>query len=221
MGIILIAIGLLLTGLDFHFVSGVNYPVYQHSRSLGDVIQTYVTKNILGNQLQIDFFPDIIGIILILIGTCIIIRKNKRKLYIICLCLIVAILSVSLRAVPFYVNGKVLIVTTLWIYALLTPLKLWMEYLTLNSIIRLTDSLVYEAYNKRMMFGWWITLICRVFIMFLTFVGHIRIKRGYQVIVVAFTLFYIYHLIRSRFYVGRGEKEKELMKEAEAKEHVQ
>ena len=74
MAIVLIAIGLLFTGVDFMVGSGISYPDFiqptglYHGIDIHPRIQQYVTQNILGHNLQVDILPDVIGCLLVLIG---------------------------------------------------------------------------------------------------------------------------------------------------------
>lgn len=60
MAIVLIAIGLLFTGVDFMVGSGISYPDFiqptglYHGIDIHPRIQQYVTQNILGHNLQVD-----------------------------------------------------------------------------------------------------------------------------------------------------------------------
>ena len=66
MAILLITIGLLFTGVDVFFASGVAYPDYIAPKgpvggfAIHPKIQEYVMQNILGGQLQMDILPDVL-----------------------------------------------------------------------------------------------------------------------------------------------------------------
>lgn len=225
MAVILIAIGLLLTGIDIHGRFGMFYPEfhvegYVGKFELSESIRLYTTKNILGDQVQVDYLPDFIGCILILIGVCMLVKYNKQFLISIPFIVLTAGLSVLLRVSGFMEQGPHLVIWILVSYFLLAACELVMEYFVIYCTAGVTDTLVNQATNTRMLFGWWITVFCRVFMAFLTFVGHFGVKRGYQVVLGLATIFYLYHLITTRKYVGmsepvkislrrrRGEKEK-------------
>lgn len=210
MAILLIAVGLLFTGIDIHGLFGIYYPdinvvgvvgKYQLSES----IRTYTTKNILGEQVQVDYLPDAIGCILILIGVCLLLKHNRQFLLSIPFILLTAVLSVLLRASGFLVQGPDLVVWILASYFLLAICEIVMEYFVIYCAAGVTDDLANRASNTRMLFGWWITVFCRVFMTFLTFVGHFGVKRGYQAVLVVATAFYLYHLVQARKYVGKSQ----------------
>lgn len=225
MAVILIAIGLLLTGIDIHGLFGMFYPEFHVEGNVGqfelsESIRLYTTKNILGDQVQVDYLPDFIGCVLILIGVCMLVKYNKQFLISIPFIVLTAGLSVLLRVSGFIEQGPQLVIWILVSYFLLAACELVMEYFVIYCTAGVTDTLVNQATNTRMLFGWWITVFCRVFMAFLTFVGHFGVKRGYQVVLGLATIFYLYHLITTRKYVGmsepvkislrrkRGEKEK-------------
>lgn len=206
MAVLLIAIGLLFTGIDIYGISSAAYPVFQTDGLVGDhelspSIITYTTTNILGNHVKFDYLPDVLGCILILAGVFMLVRYNKRYLLSLPFVALTAASSVLLRVCGFFEQGPALVVWVLVLYYLLAASELFMEYFVLYSTTKITDALVNRSYNTRMLFGWWITVFCRVFMIFLNFVGHFGVGQVYQVISALATLFFIYHLVRSRKYV--------------------
>lgn len=206
MAVLLIAFGLLLTGIDIQGISPVVYPEFHVDGLVGDhelspSIITYTTKNVLGNYVKFDYLPDVLGCLLILAGVCMLVRRNKKYLMSLPFLVLTVSSSVLLRVCGFLEQGPSLVVWVLVLYFLLAGAELFMEYFVLYSTTKVTDALVNRAYNTRMLFGWWISVFCRVFMIFLNFVGHFGVGRVYQVISALATLFFIYHLIRSRKYV--------------------
>lgn len=210
MAIVLIAIGLFFLGIDIHGVSGISYPEFHVTGFVGKFelspsIQVYTTENILGDQVKFDYLPDVAGCILILIGICMLVKYNKRFLIGIPFAIVVGLLSVLLRMSGFLVQGPELVVWIILLYFSLAACELLLEYFVLYGVVSITDALVNRASNTRMLFGWWITVFSRVFLTFLTFVGHFGVGRWYAAVIIAATLFYAYHLIGARKYVGMGE----------------
>ena len=197
MAVILIAIGLLLTGIDIYGVSAWGYPAFDlegavGSHELSESIRTYTVTNVLGEQVRIDYLPDVLGCVLLLVGVCMLLRYNRQYLYSIPLILLTAVLSV-------------LVVWILVLYYGLAASELFMEYFVLYSTAGITDALVNRATNTRILFGWWVSVFCRVFVTFLDFVGHTGVSRVYQVISILATIFYVVYLITTRKYVGTCE----------------
>ena len=87
MAIVLIAIGLLFTGVDFMVGSGISYPDFiqptglYHGIDIHPRIQQYVTQNILGHNLQVDILPDVIGCLLVLIGAFMFVKHNNLSFF--------------------------------------------------------------------------------------------------------------------------------------------
>ncbi len=207
MAVILIAIGLLFTGIDVYQVSGWSYPAFDVAGQVGKYelspsIRTYTVTNILGDHVKIDYLPDAVGCLLILIGVCMLIRYTKQYLFGIPFLLLTMGLSVLLRVLGYLEQGPVLVVWILVVYYFLAAAELLMEYFVLYSTAGITDTLVNQSTNTRLLFGWWVTVFCRVFITFLDFVGHFGVSRVYRVILTLATIFYVFHLIRTRKYVG-------------------
>lgn len=225
MAVILIAIGMLLTGIDIHGQFGILYPKFHVEGSVGEFelsesIRLYTTENILGQEVQVDYLPDLLGCLLILIGVCMLVKYNRQFLLSIPFIFATAILSVLLRVSGFLTQGPELVIWILVCYFLQIACELVMEYFVIYCAAGATDTLVNQATNTRMLFGWWITVLCRVYMAFLTFVGHFGVKRWYQVVLGLATLFFLYQLFTTRKYVGlskplkigmrrkRSEKEK-------------
>lgn len=206
MAFIFIIIGLFFTGVDIHRATSTLYPAYEKSSDIGSLIQTYVTKYILNDRLTIDIFPDVIGCIFLLIGITMLIKHSKKFIGGYFLIILTAVLSIALRILPFCMNGKVLVVSTLIVYALLAISELYMEFLIIYAGTDISDALANQATNTRLKFGWWISVFCRVFILFLTFVGHLNVMHYYLVVNIGAVLFYLYQMFGARKYIGRKDE---------------
>lgn len=210
MAVILIAIGLLFSNLDFFVASGIYYPEFQIDGYVGGYllspsIQTYTATYALGNQVRIDLFPDAIGALLILVGVFMLLKYNKQYWFGVPFAVLSLVMSVLLRVSGFIEQGPKLVIWIIILYFLGAFVEIMMEYFVLYSTAGITDTLVNQGSNTRMLFGWWITVVCRTFIVFLNFVGHVSVSHVYQVVLVGATLFYLYQLIRSKEYVGKSE----------------
>lgn len=210
MAVILIAIGLLFTGIDIYGNFGFYYPEFHvvghvGSHELSESIREYTVENILGSQVQVDYLPDAVGCIFILIGVCMLIKHNKQFIISIPFVFLTAAASILLRISGFLVQGPELVVWIFVLYFLLAFFELLTEYFVVYCVAGATDVLVNRASNTRMLFGWWITVFCRVFMVFLTFVGHFGVMKWYEAVQVVAAFFYLYHLIRARKYVGQSE----------------
>ena len=215
MAILLITIGLLFTGVDVFFASGVAYPDYIAPKgpvggfAIHPKIQEYVMQNILGGQLQMDILPDVLGCILIITGAILLIKHNKSFVKCIVLALISGSLSVFLRVMPFFLNGGARIIVTLALFFFAAVFEIWMEYKVIYMTVAVSDDMANVSTNRRMQFCWWVTVFSRIFIFLLTFVGIVSICLIYQVAVFVFTLLYLYQLLQTRRYVGTYKVYKE------------
>lgn len=210
MAVILIAIGLLFTGIDIPVVSGIAYPAFEVTGMLGAYelspsIREYTLTNILGNHVRLDCLPDLVGCVLILIGACMLLRYNKQFWYGIVMAVVTAVASVLLRTCGFIEQDSHLVVWVMVCFFAQVAAELLMEYFIVYATTGVTDVLVNQATNTRLLFGWWLTVICRTYIAFLNFVGHRGVSRVYQWILGAVVLFTVFLLIRTRKYVGVAE----------------
>lgn len=209
MAVIIIAIGLMITGIDLWHVLDVPYPAFHVDGTVGThelspSIQLYTTGNILGNQVKIDLLPDAIGCLLLFIGGCMLVKKNKEFIKGMVLSLVAMGLSVLLPFTGFIEQGPKLVIWILVVYFGYAVAELAMEYFILYCTVGMTDDLANRATNTRILFGWWITAIARVYMTFLTFVGHGGVNRVYRIIMTVFVLFYGISLLFTKKYLGRS-----------------
>lgn len=215
MAIFLIAAGLLLTGIDYYIMPGILYPAFvqpkglYHGVDIHPRIQQYVTQNILGGQLQADLLPDVLGCILIIFGAILLMKHNKRFWQGIVLAIVAGGCSVALRILPFFVNGGAQIISVLVVFFFSVVFEIWMEYKVLYMTVNVSDDMANVSTNRRMQFGWWVTVFARIFIFLLTFAGIHTVRHVYEVVVLVFTLFYLYQLLQTRKYVGTYKVYKE------------
>ena len=225
--IFLIAIGLLFTGLDFYMTPGISYPAYVRPQgeflgaNMQEGIQQNVRDYILGDSMQIDVLPDIIGCLLIFIGVILLVKHNKKYISCLVLAVISGVLSLALRLMPFYFNSAALIVVALAIFVMVPVFEIWMEYKVIYITVAISDDMANRGTNRRMQFCWWITVFARIFIACLTFSGLFGIRRWYEAALVLFTLLYLYQLLQTRKYVGSYKVYKEGFNSALVPDYVQ
>lgn len=207
MAVILIALGLIITGIDKWYVLDVAYPVFHvdgvvGSHELSPSIQLYTTGNILGDHVKIDLLPDALGCLLLLIGALMLVKRNKEFIVGILLTIIAMALNILLPFTGFIEQGPKLVIWILVVYFGYAAAELLMEYFILYCTVGVTDDLANRATNTRILFCWWITALARVYMTFLTFVGHGGVNRVYKIIMSAFVLFYAIMLMFTKKYVG-------------------
>lgn len=208
MAIVLIAIGLLFTGIDIYLETGIFYPAFSipledfYGVEIKEGIQGYVNQNILGETVRVDLLPDVLGCLLIMAGVILLIKHNKRYISGLLLAACAGVFSVLLRTMPFTFNGGARIVATLILFTLSFVFKIWMEYRVIYTTVGISDDLANYGTNRRMQFCWWVTVFARVFMFCLTFVGLFSVRRVYEAVTILFTLLYVYQLVLTRKYVG-------------------
>lgn len=208
MEIIILAIGLLLTGVDIPVMFGISYPAYVQSQEpvfgiqIQGKIQEFVTENILSAQCQIDILPDVIGCLLLLIGSYMLVKQSKRYVFCEVLAVITLILSVGLRVMPFFLNGGVLVVVTLILFVAQLVFEIWTEYHVIYATVNISDAYVNKGTNRRVQFLWWIAIFARVWIALLTFSGLNSINLVYQICVGIVTILFLIFFLGVRKYIG-------------------
>lgn len=215
MAVILIAVGLLFTGIDFRIMTGLDYPAYVKASGeflgvqMQEQIQNHVTDHILGTGLKADVLPDVVGCILIIAGAAMLVKHSKKYVSCMILAVITGILSVLLRVLPFFINSAALVMAVLPVYILLPVFEIWMEYRVIYVTVSISDDMVSQGTNRRMQFFWWITVFARVFIVLLTFSGLTGVCHIYEAAALVFTLLYLYLFLQTRTHIGSRKVYKE------------
>ncbi len=210
MAIILIAIGLIFTGIDIHVVSGISYPTFQVTGMLGKYelapsIRTFTLTNVLGDHVRIDVLPDLIGCVLIIVGAGMLLRYSKQYWYGIVMAGVLMVSTVLLRVCGFIEQDSPLVIWIIVCFFAQVAAELFMEYLVVYCTTGITDTLVNQGTNTRLLFVWWLTVICRTYMAFLTFVGHIGVRDVYRFVLIVAVLIYVILLVRTKKYVGTAE----------------
>ncbi|WP_026834624.1 hypothetical protein [Eubacterium xylanophilum] len=210
MGIILIAVGLILTMVDINVASTVAYPAFNVNGDVGKFalspsIQKYTVENILGTSIRFDIFSDVIGLALLLVGVILVIKHNKQYFYAIPVWIAAVAALVCLRFSGYFEQGPWLVIWIFLSYFGLFAAKVLLEYIILYSTIISTDVHVNRGTNTRILFCWWIGVGARVFIVLLTFVGHFTVAYIYKGFLIGIAIIVAYNLIKTREYIGQSE----------------
>lgn len=206
-GIILIIIGLIISTIDIPILTLSAYPEYTiiyNDDGLGEVIQEYVVKNMLGGSLKLDILPDIIAYIMIAIGVGMLLKYNIRLLKVYVPLIITAGLSIFMKFIPFIFDGKNLVVYALTLSFILLIAEMYMEHSLIYKIADTTSELPNERDIVLMKFGWVGSALCRAFLYFIVLVGLADwIIIIYSVIQVGFMVFCIDRMYRCRYYLKK------------------
>ncbi len=205
-GIIIIMIGLLISTVDINAVALCAYPEYKmvyDDLDLGEVIQKYVVNNMLGKNLYLDIFPDILGYVFIAVGTAMLIKYNKKFIRVYIPLIITAALYIFTDVTPFLYTGKKLIVYALAASFIQLIVEIYMERRLIYTIADTTSDLPNERDTVLMKFGWVGSALCRAFLYFIVLVGLARwIIITYAVVQLAFMVFCIHRMFRCRHYLS-------------------
>ncbi len=204
MGILLIGIGLLLSGIDIFVTSSIAYPQFQVTSYVGKTllspsIKAYTLDNTLSTNVRIDVLPDILGYILIFIGILMIVKKSGKhaKRAIISLIFSLAF-AVLLPLSGFITQSSELVIWIIVTYFFHIGFELYMEHEVVLAVGEATDILANKATNTRILFGWWLSAFCRAWITFLDFLGLKGISKVYFYINIFAVLFYTIYLISTK-----------------------
>ncbi|MBE5927753.1 MAG: hypothetical protein E7267_00025 [Lachnospiraceae bacterium] len=204
-GIFLVMIGLFISTVDIPIMMIADYPVYNivyKDDGMGEVIQEYVARNMLGDGITLDVLPDVLGYLFILVGISMLIRYNLQFLRLYIPILATGALSVFVKLTPFYYEEKSLIVTALSISFIQLVIEIIMERRLVYTIADSTSDLPNERDTVLMKFGWIGSAICRVFIYFIVLVGLADwIVIIYTIAQIGFMIFCLDRMFRCRHYL--------------------
>lgn len=204
-GIIIIMIGLMLSTVDIPAVTIAAYPEYTmiyDDKGLGEVIQEYVVKNMIGNSLRMDILSDVLAYILIAIGIGMLVKYNIKFLRVYLPLLITAGLFVFMKFIPFVFSGKDLVVYALGFSFIQLLAEMFMEHKLIYTIADSTMDLPNVRDTVLMKFGWVGSALCRAFLYFIVLVGLAEwIVIVYAVVQAGFMIFCLDRMFRCRHYL--------------------
>ena len=206
-GLIIIMIGLIFSTIDIPVCTIASYPKYtilHNVDGMGEVIQEYVAVNMMGNELKLDIFSDLFAYLLIFIGVCMILKYNTKFVKVFIPLFATAFLYVFMKGLPFWYEGKQLIVYGLAVSAALVVAEILMEYFLIYTIALTTSDLPNQRDTVLMKFGWIGSVLCRGFLYFIILVGLDRwIINIYIVAQIGFMAFCLHRMFRCRQYLKK------------------
>ena len=173
-GLIFIMLGFVLTAVDIQGITLLQYPEYvtiHDNPQLGEVIQEYVAGNMLGKELRLDIMSDMLGYILMAIGTTLLIKYNIKFVKVYIPLLLTAVLYVIVRISPVIFDADKLVVYALGLSFLQLIAEIFMERTLIYTIAGTTSDLPNERDTVLMKFGWIGSALCQAFLYFIVLVG--------------------------------------------------
>jgi len=199
-GIICIVIGFLMNAINVYIPIGISFPEYERTNEMGQVIQTYVTHNILHSGVTIDVLPNVMGGILFIIG-CMLLRKRNKKIRKAIPYFFGSILGiVLLNALPFYLNGRMLIIVVLATSFLMFLSQIRGEYIMIYQYSNGIESMEIHREVQTLKFGWIASIMSMVFVYYLNIVGLDTMKTIYSCVYFLFVLLVIYQILKVEKY---------------------
>ena len=205
-GIILIMIGLLLSSIDIPGMVLVEYPKYHmiyKNPQLGEVIQEYVSGNMLGSQLRLDIMSDALGYLFMAVGIAFLIKYNIKFVRVYLPLIATAALYVIVKISPLMFDNENLVVYALALSFLQLVIELFTERMLVYTIADTTSDLPNQRDTVLMKFGWVGSALCQAFLYFITLVGLAQwIIIIYMVVRAGFMLFCLDRMFRCRHYLS-------------------
>lgn len=101
-GIIIIAIGIMLLAIDIRIPMGELYPSMDIIEELGEVIQGKIINNLIGRRPMVDLISDLLGYVLLFVGSLFLLKYNKKLLFGIVLIPLAIFLYITILQLPYH-----------------------------------------------------------------------------------------------------------------------
>ncbi len=198
---ILIALGIILLAFDFKLPVGAYYPEMLKAEGLGTVFQEKVIHNFIGSRPVLDLIPDVLGFLLIFLGSVVLARRNYRFIIAALLSPAAIYLSVIIPFLAYDFQGRELYLKSAGYNFLLVAVEIAIEFFVIHGIVSITNCLQNKWHNNELLIGWIIAMTGKGMMVGIDFFfGEKLFYYIYYIVLVGATLFYLQRLsITSKF----------------------
>ena len=201
LGVWLIIIGVFFLSIDIAIQMGNAYPEMVKTPLLGELFQNNVINNFIGSRPSIDIFNDLIGLVLIFLGSALLIKRSRIFIAAILLVPVTSVLYVIIPQLPYYFQAKELYVRVAGYNFLLVFLIILIEYLVMHGIIKMTNCVENRWHSNEMQIGWIIVMINKGLLIGIKFFfGHNILYFVYSVVMFAAAVFFANRLVKTLEY---------------------
>jgi hypothetical protein len=134
-GIILIAIGIILLAIDLRIPMGDAYPKMELVEELGEVIQGKIINNLIGTRPMVDIISDVLGYILLFIGSIFLLKYNKKLILGMLLIPCAIFLYIIIMQLPYHFILSDLYLKAAGYYFLLVIIEILVELTIIKGVI--------------------------------------------------------------------------------------
>lgn len=193
-----IIIGIILLAIDIRIPLGDMYPSMVKALELGEVLQGNVISHFIGSQPRVDIFSDLLGYVLIFIGSGMLIRGSKKFFAAMLLIPIAIVMYVTIPLLPYYFVAGDLYLKVAGYSFLIAIIEILIEYFVIHGIVTMTSCIQNNWHNNEMLIGWIVAMMSKGLLVGIDFFfGKHIFYSIYSVIVIAATVFYVNRLLKT------------------------
>ncbi|MDF2485189.1 MAG: putative rane protein [Herbinix sp.] len=201
----LIVVGIFLLALDFKIPVGNLYNAMVKDVTIGEELQLRIVNHFIGTQPLLDVLPDLLGFVMIFIGSALLVRKNIRFLAAMLLIPIAMFYYIRLPLLPYQLEARELYLTTAGNTFLLAALEILIEFFVIHGIVMATNCLQNNWHNNELLGGWIIAMMSKGLLVGIDFFfGEHIFYMIYYVIFLGATIFYVNRLFRTLEFGPEG-----------------
>ena len=203
----LIVAGILFLAINIRIPMGEAYPKMELVKEgLGEIFQGKVIGNFIGTQPRIDVVPDIIGYILIFIGSMFLIRESRKFVIAMLLIPFAVFLNITIPLLPYHLQLRDLYLKAAGDNFLIVIIEIAIEFFVIHGIVTMTDCLQNKWHNNELLIGWILAMTSKGLLVAIDFFyGQHLLYFIYSLIMIAATFFYI-----NRLYITLKFKTEEI-----------
>jgi len=198
-GVWLIIVGIFFLSIDIAIPIGKTYPAMIMVKQLGEQFQINVINHLITDKPLIDIFNDLIGLVLIFLGSAVLIKKSKTFILSMLLIPFASVLYAIIPQLPYHFQAKELYLKVAGLNLLVVFLEVLIEYFVGKGIISIISCIQNEWNSREMQMGWMILVVNKgLLIVIKFFYGHTSLLFiAYSVAMFAATVFFANRLLKT------------------------
>lgn len=197
-GLIIIAIGFILLAIDIKIPMGEQYPTMDTVDELGIEIQGKIINNVIGPGPLIDIFSDILGYIILFIGSLLLLKYTKATVFAMVLIPYAIHLYIKIIQLPFNFESRELYLKALGYHFFIVLIEIVVEFFIIKSMADMIRCRQNIWNVNEMYIGWGVAMISKgVLVGVHFFFGRNILYYAYSLILIGATILYL-----NRLYVA-------------------
>lgn len=201
-GYILIAIGIIFLAIDIRIPMGDAYPQMTIIDELGVVLQNNVINNLIGASPTIDILSDIIGYVLLFLGSLFLAKHDRSFIIGMLFAAAAVFLYITIMRLPYNYELGDLYLRAGGYHFLMVILEISAELFVIRGIVNIIQSTQTKWNVNELLFGWILAMISKgILAGILFFFNRGALFYVYSLVVIGATIFYL-----NRLYVILSNK---------------